>query len=468
MIPTVTGFLICLIGAYLLFRPRIEMLAFTCVCTLLPAASAIDLPALGQSSIPPAMLSLAFLAAQVIVSGAWRAPELGLAVTKNSWLILYCLYCAATALVLPRLFAGLINLIPMGQAGLGFVPLRVTAQNTTQAIYILGTGFAAVCATLFSTQKKSPALIVATLVVVTWIHALTGALDLAFNALHIQGAFDFARTGAYAQLNQGVGGFHRISALCSEPSVYATLGATYFVFMCELWLRGVSPGRTGPAALVMLVMLALSTSSTAYIFIPCYGAILLARAAAVRGALGARQAGLILGLAVCGLVIVLTVAVLKPRLAADIATTVAELTIGKAQSESGIERGLWAKQGLDAMVATHGLGVGVGSFRSSSLVTAILGSVGPAGLIVLIGYCAQVAKLGRRSSYASRVDRRVGAGAAAGWTALMTLAPAALSWPSADPGLLFALMAGLSLGWRSPAAAAPAVEPAALKPISAS
>jgi hypothetical protein len=110
--------------------------------------------------------------------------------------------------------------------------------------------------------------------------------------------------------------------------------------------------------------------------------------------------------------------------------------------------------------------VGVGSFRSSSLFTAVLGSVGPAGLIVLLGYCVQVAKLGRRSSYIHRVDFRSGVGAAAGWTAVMTLAPAAFSWPSADPGLLFALMAGLSLGWRSGLIAAPAARRPAFQPAS--
>jgi hypothetical protein len=467
MIPTITGVLICLIGAYLLFRPKIEMLGFSFFCSLLPAASAIDLPALGHSSIPPAMLSLAFLALRVVRSKVWRGPEMALAVTKNAWLILYCLYGAVTALILPRMFADLINLIPMGESGLGFTPLHVTAQNTTQAIYLLGTGFGAVCATLFSTERDSPKAIILTMVVVTWIHALTGVMDLSLNAVHIQGAFDFARTGAYAQLDQGVGGFHRISALCSEPSAYAALGSAYFVFMCELWLRGIKPKQTGPAALIMVIMLALSTASTAYIFILCYGAVLLARTVIVRGSISFKQAGLILGLVVAGLVIALTVALLNPHLTTEIATTVAELTVGKTQTQSGLERELWAKQGLDAMVFTHGLGVGVGSFRSSSFFTAVLGSIGPAGLIVFLGYCAQVAKFGRRSSYVSEIDPRVGAGAAAGWTALMILAPAAVSWPSADPGLLFALMAGLSLGWRSGLIAMPTAKRSTLQPVAA-
>ncbi len=93
--------------------------------------------------------------------------------------------------------------------------------------------------------------------------------------------------------------------------------------------------------------------------------------------------------------------------------------------------------------------------------------MGPAGLIVFLGYCAQVAKFGRRSSYVSQIDPRMGAGAAAGWTALMTLAPAAVSWQSADPGLPFALMAGLSLGWRSGLITLPAAERTALQPATA-
>jgi hypothetical protein len=318
------------------------MLAFSFFCTLLPAAAALNVPALGQASIPPATLSLAFLALRVITSGAAGAPEMGLAVTKNAWLILYCLYGAVTAFVLPRLFAGLVSLIPLGAPELGFVPLRVTAQNATQAIDLLGTGFGAVCATLFSMRKNSSPAIVTALVVVTWIHALTGMLDLGFNTVHIHGVFDFARTGDYAQLDQDVGSFHRISALCSEPSVYAGLGATYFVFMCELWLRGIAPKRTGPAALVMLIMLGLATSSTGYLSIVCYGAVLLMRAFIVPGSMRFVHVGLIVGMAVICLVVALVVMLVEPKLADTISITIAELTLGKAQSQSGIERGLWA------------------------------------------------------------------------------------------------------------------------------
>ena len=449
MIPTVSGLLIAIIGCFLYFRPPVQMLVFGCVCTLFPAAAAIDLPSLGGSSIPPAMMALGFLALRLLKRDVWASvsPSIGLA--RTAWLVVFCGYCAATALVLPRLFAGRINLIPMGQAGLGFVPLHVTPQNITQAFYMLGTAFAAFAAAAFAVREGTVDSVVKAFVVITWLQVVTGVADVAFSAAHIQNGFAWARTGSYAQLDQGVGSLHRIAGMTSEPSVYAALGAVYFIFMCELWLRRIASKRTGPAALAMLALLILSTSSSAYIAVGAYAATLIARALVFPNSMSLDRAVILLSVSTLGIMAGLALALAKPGAAAEFGNTLADMTVRKSQSKSGIERGLWAQQGIDAMKFTHGIGVGVGSFRSSSLFTAILGSVGPAGLVVFLGFCLQVLKLGRRTSYAAAVDARIGAGAAAGWTAVITLAPAAVTWAGADPGILFAIMAGLSLGWRS-------------------
>ena len=457
MIPTPTGLLFALFGFYLLTRPPTAMLVFVLVCTLFPAASAIDLPALGGSSIPPALMGLGFLGLRILKKDVARSagPQMGL--EKNAWLLVFCIYCAATAWVLPRLFAGRIDLIPMGAAGLGFQPLHVTAQNTTQAVYMLGTAFGAVAATILATRYGSPVIIVKALVVITWVHALTGVADLALSAAHVSGAFDVVRTGAYAQLDQGEGGFHRISGMCPEPSVYAALGSAYFAFMSELWLRRILPKRTGPAALFMLCMILLSTSSSAYVAVAAYALVLIGRVLVMPASMTIDRAVIIVGVSVLGLLGALTILLVNPKEAANFGQVIADMTINKQKSSSGLERGLWAKQGWDAMKASRGLGVGVGSFRSSSLLTAIIGSVGPAGLAVFVGYCLQVFKLGRKSSYVAGGDVRAAAGAAAGWTALITLVPALFTWASADPGLIFAMMAGLSLGWRAHVVAQPTV-----------
>ena len=455
MIPTPTGLLFALFGLYLLGRPPVAMLVFVCVCTLFPAAAAIDLPALGGSSIPPALMALGFLAMRLLRKDVTRSPGPALGLEKNAWLLVFCIYCAATAWVLPRLFAGRIDLIPMGAAGLGFVPLHVTAQNTTQAVYMLGTAFAATAATALATRYGSPFILIKALVVITWVHALTGVIDLIAASAHLQGVFDVVRTGAYAQLDQNEGGFHRIAGMCSEPSVYATLGSGYFAFMSELWLRRILPRRTGPAALVMLALLLLSTSSTAYISMAGYIALLAGRLVVAPSSLTIDRAIVLIGVALGGLTLSLLLVLLHPSLASNFGTVLADMTLKKSQSKSGLERGLWAKQGWDAMKVTHGLGVGVGSFRSSSIVTAIAGSVGPAGLAVFAIYCLQVFKIGRRTTYAANVQIRSAAGAAAGWTALICLVPALVIWATPDPGLIFALMAGLSLGWRAQVVAPP-------------
>lgn len=455
MIPTIIGALVLVAGVALLFRPPSVMLAFVLFCTLIAASSAIDLPALGGSSIPPGMLALVFMALRLCGRDVRESSAISLALSKNSWLLMFCVYCAATAFVLPRIFAGRVDLIPMGRAIMGFQPLQVSAQNTTQAVYMLGTAFAAVAATAFATRSGTPSVIIKSLIVITWIHALTGLLDLAASSVHFKGLFDFVRTGAYAQLDQEQGGFHRISGMASEPSAYATIGGGYFVLMCELWLRRIMPRWTGPAALVMAALLIMSTSSTAYTIILAYVVVLGARGLLIPGSIPTDRAVVLLTITGLGALIALTLALLSPRLTEAITGLFSDVTFKKAQTLSGVERGLWAKQGLDAMTATRGLGVGVGSFRSSSLFTAILGSVGPAGLVVFGGYCLQVAKLGRKATYVTAVDLRSAAGAASGWAALLVLAPAAFIWPSADPGLYFALMAGLSLGWRSGVVAPP-------------
>ena len=69
MIPTPIGLLFLLVGFLLLRRPPVETLVFACVCTLFPAASAIDLPALGHSSVPPATMSLGVHCSKIARTG---------------------------------------------------------------------------------------------------------------------------------------------------------------------------------------------------------------------------------------------------------------------------------------------------------------------------------------------------------------------------------------------------------------
>jgi hypothetical protein len=111
-----------------------------------------------------------------------------------------------------------------------------------------------------------------------------------------------------------------------------------------------------------------------------------------------------------------------------------------------------------------GLGVGPGSFRSSSVITAIIGSVGVVGTVAFFAYVIQVFKPFAKSTYFEIRSATEGIGVAAGWAAIIGLIPAAVQAPSSDPGLSFAVLCGLSLALRGPIAVARAERQSVMLP----
>lgn len=448
MIPTPIGAVVLLVCLWLMFRPAAEMFAFVLGCSILSGASAADMPVLGHSSMPPATMALAFLLLRLLRKDVRDSAGLTLGLSVNAWLLIYCVYGAATAFILPRIFANRVYVLPM-QSPRGFIPLVPSSQNITQAVYILTTGLAAVAASTVATRVGAGRLLVRALIVIAWVQVATGVADVATSAAHAPELLAFARNGAYAQLSQDTGGFHRIAGLAPEASVYAVLSTLFLVVLTELWLRKISSLATGMAAFATLCMLLASTSSTAYVSVFAYALILGVRTVFVPGSLPVSRAAALLGVGGTLLVLGSAIMLLKPHLAQAVGDVVTQMTIEKGQSYSGVERGIWARQGWDLFLQTRGLGVGIGSFRSSSLITAILGSVGPACLVLLLGYCLHVLKLSRRSTYMRTGDFNADLSAAAGWAAIVQLVPAGIGAPGADPGLTFALLAGFSLAARS-------------------
>ena len=409
-------------------------------------------------------MALGFLLLRTMRRDVRESPGIRNGIQQNAWLLVFCVYAAVSAFILPRIFAGRVNVIPM-QKAIGFMPLVPSSQNITQSVYVTLTGLAAIAASAVAIRPGAAKVIVKAAVVITWVQVVTGVVDAAASAVHVDGIFDLVRNGAYAQLDQDAGTFHRISGLTPEASSYAGLGTVFLVFMSELWLRDVWRRRTGLAAIFMLLLLLASTSSTAYLAVAGYAVVLALRAVVAPGSLSITKSAVLLSLTGGFAAIACTLALLNPGIVASIGDVVAEMTVNKSQSLSGMERGLWARQGWDLFLQTRGLGVGVGSFRSSSLFTAILGSVGPACLAIFLGYCLQVLKPLRRSTYVRSETLETNVGAAAAWTAVVQLIPASIGAAGADPGILFAAFAALSLALR--AQAFPAVVPRFVVPRTA-
>lgn len=452
---TLFGIIIILLGALLLARSGMAaMLAFVMVATLFGGSAAITLPALGGSSIPPANLALLFLILRAILPGPQQMERLNPALRANGFLIVFALYGVISAFIMPRLFAGAIAVTPLRPGAVRQLyeaaPLHFSSQNITTAVYLMGTLIAGLGATIGAARPGAAPIIVRTGIAIAIAHAILGFVSILVAGTALDTIVEFFRNGNYAQLDQSIGGLNRMNGIWPEASGFAAYGGAWMIFMTELWLRDVERRWTGFAALLLALALLISTSSTAYVTLGGYSAILLLRMAVVPGSIGLRKVLTLAAVAFTGAVVVLTAVTLNAEALEQFGHIIAVMTVEKTDSFSGMQRIYWAMQGLDAFLASAGLGVGAGSFRSSSLITAIIGSMGVIGIVCFIGHLMRVFMPLRASTHTAHIAGSAAVGAAASWTALLMLMPAAVASPSPDPGVMWAVFSGLALGLRAP------------------
>ena len=459
---TIIGAIQVLVGLVLFLAGSVEaMFAFLLVTTLFAGSAAIVLGSLGSgSSIPPLDFALLFMAMRLLVPGSGQLRATARAVEANVWLLVFVAYGVIMAYIGPRLFGGRFDFAPLRAESaatytsrLSFLlatrPFGPSAQNLTSSVYLMGTLAAAVVAHVACKAPKGRITLVRTMAVVGLIHCAVGFLSVLGKGTAIDLALGFFRNGSYAQLDQQIDGMARMSGISPEPSSYAAYGAIWFVFLAECWLRRVEPVLTGAAALCLGAALLASTSATAYVALAVWFGLLVLRSLVIPGAMPADRAlwlgALVIGAVVaCGLVLIW-----QPQLVERIMTFAQHLLFDKMSSESGIQRRFWAMQGYQAFVGTWGIGVGPGSFRSSSLFTAVLGCVGVIGAVSLAAHCLTAFKPLRWSTYVPIADPDLAVAGACAWAMLMAIVIAGVTAPNCDPGSDFALLSGAALALRS-------------------
>lgn len=451
MVVTPFALIVLLLGTLMLFRGSLlGMFSLFLVSTLFGGSAALILVAAGGSSIPPAQLLLLFLGLRVLLPGAGQMDAVRGAVWDNRFLLIFALYGIISAFTLPTILAQTMSVTPLkpipGADLFAVRPLHLTSQNYTTAFYLFGTLIAGIAATVAMRRPGSAQRLVKVGPIIAMIHASLGISGALLSGTAWDRVLGFFRNGNYAQLNQSFGDWSRMSGIWPEPSSFAGYATTWCIFMLELWFRDVDARRTGLAGLILLVALIGSTSSTAYVALGVYGLFVLVRFAAQPWSLSARKQLALIAVALAMASLVLGAMVFVPRVAAKAGNILALMTFEKSSSGSGLQRAFWAKQGIDVFFKSYGLGIGAGSFRSSSLLTAILGSMGVIGITAFFAHLLHAVKPFRGGSSNLRlpdVDRAVGAAASA--TAFLMLIPAMVGSPSPDPGLMWAAMSGIAI-----------------------
>jgi O-Antigen ligase len=419
---------------------------------LFNGSAAILLPSLGGSSIPPIQFALAFVFLRILMPGSAAIGDLPEAFKANRWFVLFSLYGIATAFVLPRIFAGSVSVYPMryDMPGDPFatVPLEPTSQNFTAAFYLMGALLSAIAVWIACRRRNAAALLVTTLVVLAWVHSVLGLAGIAIRGTSADLVFELFRNSAYVQFDDEVGGFVRIRGLFPEASAYAAFGFILFVTNAELWYHSIRSRATGLATAVMGAVLFFSTSSTAYFGLAIYGLFFAVRTIALPGAANFGKAKT--AIAAIGMLVFLAALafMVSSALVESVIDVVKRMTIDKSSSDSGLQRLYWTRQGWELFLSSYGLGIGAGSFRSSSIFFAMLGSMGVFGIVSFVMYLIATFQPWRRSSWAESAMPAENLGGALGSAALLSLIPAAVNSATAVPGVSFAILAGASLALR--------------------
>lgn len=410
------------------------------VSQLFGATSLAALPALGGASLTMPQAGVAGIIFAALMLVALRDSE----TTRRTFalhatafgLIAYTIVISIYA---PRLFAGATEFIQMRPDVIdGYaVPsqLEPRSTNITHTLYLTGSLLTGVAVSLVFARALPASEFRNWMLVVAAVHAGFGAIDWICSNAGFGRVLEFLKNGNYLMLDQEMEGVKRLSGQLPEPSAYAGFAAPFAVFAAETWFRDRKPDA-GWIALAAWTMTLVSTSSTGIFAAVVYGMVLLPRFMLSRGRFGAKVTLWVIlagvALLVCG------VALFNQPAYEGMKQFILTLTVEKGASQSGIERGEMAAQGWTALRVSYGLGTGAGSFRSSSLAMAVLGSVGVVGTLLMVAFIGLV---GWRVIQRGATDLQ----RSAAWAALFAIVPALVAGPTPDPGFSFGLFAGFAL-----------------------
>jgi hypothetical protein len=362
------------------------------------------------------------------------------------WLACLVVYGLVSAYFLPRVLAGLTDIIPLGSSAYddtgSTVPLGPVSSNLTQSIYLLANVLCFAMTVAIASTEAGFRAVLGGLIAFCVGNGLFAFLDLGTYATGTQDLMGFMRNAQYTlHTDVEVSGMKRIVGSFTEASSFARSTLGVLGLTGTLWLAGYKPLWTGPLALVSLVLLVLSTSSTGLVGAPVILLMLYGTALARCGPSGNGRHAALAVLIAPPLVIVAALIVLTDRTLSQTLYDYVNLAIlDKSSSDSGMERSSWNAVAFRNFLDTWGIGVGLGTVRASSFVLALLSNVGLPGALFYAVFALTAFVRRRGTSRSFHSDVRLAARNACFGLILGDL----LVSPVIDQGLFFYVLAGIA------------------------
>ncbi|GFE77416.1 hypothetical protein [Novosphingobium sp. TCA1] len=382
-------------------RPHIALYLFFATMPF-GACAAIPTNATGGLTLVATPIMALILIGKAFLTRGVPAAFLTLALRPDRLFCLFAFWIVAsvTTLFMPRLFMGDILVVPVRGVLSTPSPLQPTTQNISQWVYMTISVF-----TVFAMTRllQSPAMRQHALQAICLgaaVLVLTGIVDFASQYVPIGRFLAPFRTASYALATDvEVLGSKRVVGLMPEASAF---GNYCLGFLCALhfYRRAIIDHKLRdclcPVLLLLLILLCWqSKSSATYIglamFFGMAGFEWLLRANMEQSSTALFKRGLLgeLSLLVIVLVTITLALLFRPGLLDPILAMIDRMVLQKTSSLSYEERGMWRSIALSSLFASNGIGIGLGSTRSSSSIIAVLSASGILGATLFYAFAAQ-------------------------------------------------------------------------------
>jgi hypothetical protein len=269
-------------------------------------------------------------------------------------------------------------------------------SNFTQSGYVLLSVLTALAVALMADETNFVNFLLVGVLTGGAVCVATGLLDMVAGATGTEALLDPFRNAGYAYLtNADIASFKRVVGLTPEASAYGPICVQFaaaIAFLRPLYRKGRPHNLATVIAGALTIMALLSTSSTAYAGLAVLGlvyAVNLGRRASSSSALGGSELIWEL-LAGFGLTVaLLALFVVRPELFDPLVQVVNEVVFNKTQTSSYVERSFWTTTAWNTVGSTWGLGIGLGSTRTSNWFAAVVSNTGVVGAAAMAMFLVQ-------------------------------------------------------------------------------
>jgi uncharacterized membrane protein len=383
--PTLIGVFFFCCALYCFLWKQEALLGLLFIASIFQAASAINFD---ERGIQPYYVVALFLIARATVNWGFDTGSGKLRIIPaRRWLVLFAVIGVGSAFTLPFLFAGTPVYDPKIGIDDGFrihPPLSFGLNNLAQAGFLFAQTATALSIVFinFSSEKAHKAYIWAFYLVVGIIAAQS---ICQFAGIPFPNSVFLNNPGYSLWDEEGKTGGTRNPGTFAEPSLVGGFLIMYFGGFLFEYLAG---KKNATNLIVAFLALGLVASGGSFVAMALVTAALLVRYFPFRFPWYIAMRGL---KRFCVVLVLFSAPVVYALLSpSSLAEALLTNTAAKTESGSFLNRTAADLYSLQLIVQTHGLGVGLGSNRASSLLTTLGSNVGVLGLLVFFVFCIKL------------------------------------------------------------------------------